>query len=200
MSGEVDVFATIQARSNVDLQLGPTFMERNDPMQYVAQAEDADGQLHYITAAIHQVTTAMTVRLDWTFSPHLSLQAYAQPFIATGRYYNYKDVNNSHAPSFGDRFHILSDKEISDSNDVEYVNYNGSYAFDRPDFDFLQLRSTVVVRWEYLPGSTVFVIWNHGQTNQFDDGRFLLGHELDELKQTPGENVVMVKANYWIGL
>jgi hypothetical protein len=194
------VLAVIQARSNIDIQLGPTFMERNDPMQYVAEALDTSYRLHYITAAIHQTTTAMTVRLDWTFSPHLSLQAYAQPFVATGRYYNYKDVDKAHAANFNDRFHNLSDKEITTSDDEEYASYNGTYAFARPDFDFLQLRSTVVLRWEYLPGSTVFLIWNHGQTNQFDDGRFLLAHDLDELKQTPGENVVMVKANYWIGL
>ncbi|HEY1812401.1 MAG TPA: DUF5916 domain-containing protein [Kofleriaceae bacterium] len=201
IQGEIDLTATLQARSNLDLSLGPTFMERNDPMQYVGQATDTDGALHYITAAIHQVTAAMTIRLDWTFSPHLTLQAYAQPFVGTGRYYDYKDVDNPHAAKFGDRFHVLGGNQIAEANDIEYADYNGFYSFDRPDFAFLQLRSTVVLRWEYRPGSTVFVIWNHGRTNSLDDGRFLPGHDFSELAtDTPGDNVVMLKANYWIGL
>jgi hypothetical protein len=200
--GEVDLTATIQARPNLDLTLGPTFMERDDPMQYVAQSTDTAGQLHYITAAIHQVTTSLTFRLDWTFSPHLTLQAYAQPFVATGRYFDFKDVNNPHASSFRDRFHVLGGNEIAESNGVEYVDYNGAYYdFSKPDFAFLQLRSTVVLRWEYLPGSTVFVIWNHGRTGSLDDGRFLPGHDFNTLAtDTPGDNLVMVKVNYWIGL
>jgi hypothetical protein len=96
---------------------------------------------------------------------------------------------------------VLTGSQIVESNDVEYVDYNGYYDFSRPDFAFLQLRSTVVLRWEYLPGSTVFVIWNHGRTNSLDDGRFLPGHDFNELAtNTPGDNLVMVKVNYWIGL
>ena len=199
--GEADLTATIQARSNLDLSLGPSFYERDDPMQYVAQSTDTTGQLHYLTAAIHQVTASMTIRLDWTFSPHLTLQAYAQPFVGTGRYFDYKDVDNPHAANFRDRFHVLTGNQIVESNDVEYVDFNGYYDFSKPDFTFLQLRSTVVLRWEYLPGSTVFVIWNHGRTNSLDDGRFLPGHDFNELAtDTPGDNLVMVKVNYWIGL
>ena len=64
-----------------------------------------------------------------------------------------------------------------------------------------QLRSTVVVRWEYRPGSTVFAIWSHGRTSDGSgDGRFRLGRDLSELASAASENVVMVKANYWIGL
>jgi len=199
--GEVDLAATIQARPNLDLMLGPSFMERDDPMQYVAGTTDTTGGLHYLMASIHQVTASMTIRLDWTFSPHLTLQAYAQPFVGTGRYFDYKDVDNPHAANFRDRFHVLTGSQIVESNDVEYVDYNGYYDFSRPDFAFLQLRSTVVLRWEYLPGSTVFVIWNHGRTNSLDDGRFLPGHDFNELAtNTPGDNLVMVKVNYWIGL
>ena len=76
----------------------------------------------------------------------------------------------------------------------------GTYSFSRPDFSFAQVRSNVVVRWEYRPGSTVFAIWSHGQTNSNDDGRFRLGRDLADLAGTRSEDIVMVKANYWIGL
>jgi hypothetical protein len=80
------------------------------------------------------------------------------------------------------------------------VSYGGSYSFDRPDFDLRQLRSTMVLRWEYRPGSTVFAIWSHGQTSQLDDGRFQLGRDLSSLLSAQSANLVMIKANYWIGL
>ena len=75
-----------------------------------------------------------------------------------------------------------------------------SYSFARQDFTFRQLRSTLVARWEYRPGSTVFAIWSHGRTGETDDGRFYLGQGVRGLADADSENVVMVKANYWIGL
>ena len=80
------------------------------------------------------------------------------------------------------------------------TNNGGTFEFDRPDFDFRQLRSTVVIRWEYRPGSNIYAIWSHGRTSVIDDGRFRLGRDLDGLFDARGEHVVMVKANYWIGL
>jgi hypothetical protein len=198
--GGIDVGATIQARPNIDLFIGPSWYERDDPEQYVTQADDTAGVRHYVMARIKQTTASITMRLDWTFSPHLSLQAYAQPFVATGRYSEYKDFNNPHADTFTDRFHMLQGREYQIDGDTVHASYNGTYSFDKPDFDLRQLRSTVVLRWEYRPGSTVFAIWSHGQTSTLDDGRFRLGNDLSGLIHAPAENVVMVKANYWIGL
>jgi hypothetical protein len=198
--GGVDIGATIQARPNIDLFLGPSWFERDDPIQYVAQAADAAGTTHYVMARIRQTTTSLTMRMNWTFSPHLSLQAYAQPFIASGRYSEYKDIDNPHAATYTDRFHMLEGNEYRIADDTVFATYRGSYSFAKPDFDLRQLRSTVVLRWEYRPGSTVFAIWSHGQTSQIDDGRYRLGTDLSGLVHAPAENIVMVKANYWIGL
>ena len=200
-SAEVDLGATIQARSNIDIYVGPMFATRQDPMQYVDQVPDQAGKLHYIFGAIRQTTTSMTLRMNWTFSPHLTLQAYAQPFIASGRYDELKDVDNPHAETFADRFHVLQGREYAIANGTVSVARNGdSYSFTQPDFDIRQLRSTVVLRWEYRPGSTVFAIWSHGATSETDfDGRFNLGHDLRELAHAPAENIIAVKANYWFG-
>ena len=199
MSGELDVTATIQARSNIDLMIGPTWYRRDDPMQYVAEADDAGGNHHYILGHIDQTTAAMTMRLNWTFSPHLSLQVYAQPFIATGRYSELKDVDHPHAAQFQDRFHVLAGNQYRVADDVVYASYSGAYNFASPDFDVEQLHSTIVLRWEYRPGSTVFGIWSHGRTNTLDGGRCQLGRDLADLAHTPGENLVMIKVNYWLG-
>lgn len=196
----VDVGATIQARPNIDIFVGPSFYTRNDPIQYVAQVDDTTAMRHYVMARIRQTTASMTMRVNWTFSPHLSLQGYAQPFIASGRYSEYKDIDNPHANAYDDRFHLLAADEYQTTDGTVFASYNGSYSFAKPDFDLRQLRSTMVLRWEYHPGSTVFAIWSHGQTSQTDDGRFRLGSDLSGLLRAPAENIVMVKLNYWIGL
>ncbi|MDB4959016.1 MAG: hypothetical protein JWO36_6585 [Myxococcales bacterium] len=195
----IDVAATIQARSNIDIAVGPSWAERDDPLQYVDQVDDGTMK-HYILARIKEHVASVTVRMNWTFSPHLSLQAYAQPFVAAGRYSEYKDVNNPHAFRYEDRFHLLQGSDYAIAAGTVNVNYAGTYSFAQPDFNFRQLRSTLVMRWEYRPGSTVFAIWSHGRTDQVADGRFRLGHDFNTLIDGGGENIVMVKANYWIGL
>jgi len=196
----LDVGATIQARSNIDIYLGPSYFNRSDPMQYVAEADDTAGNPHYVFGRVHQTTASLTTRINWTFSPHLSLQLYAQPFIASARFSDYKDVNNPHADRFQDRFHLLQGKDYSITDATVNVDYGGSYSFDRPDFDLRQVRSTMVLRWEYRPGSTVFAIWSHGQTSELADGRFQLARDTAGVFSAASQNIVMVKANYWIGL
>ena len=202
--GGVDLGATIQARSNIDVFVGPSLYHRNDPMQYVDQVDDdlAMDRTHFVFGRIRETDVSMTVRANWTFSPHLALQVYAQPYVASGRYGELKDVDNPGAVRFADRFHAFSGDELRLADGTYHVMRDGSsFSFDRPDFNFRQLRSTVVVRWEYRPGSTVFAIWSHGQTSDtFDDGRFRFGRDLSDLGTAPSENIVMVKANYWIGL
>jgi len=200
----MDLGATVQARSNIDLFVGPSIYHRNDPMQYIDQVDDdvTMDRTHFVFGRIHETDVSMTVRANWAFSPHLTLQAYAQPYIASGRYAELKDVDNPGANRFADRFHQFTGDELRLADGTYHVaRGGGSFAFDRPDFNFRQLRSTLVVRWEYRPGSTVFAIWSHGQTSDtFHDGRFRFGRDFSDLGAAPSENIVMVKANYWIGL
>ena len=201
--GGVSVGATVQARSNIDVYVGPHLSFRNDALQYVAEVRDGQDRPHFVFAQLRQMTTLATVRVNWTFSPRLSLQVYAQPFLSSGRYSEYKDVDAPHAARFEDRFARLEGASLA-RMDGTYTATNpragGTFQFGRPDFDFRELRSTVVLRWEYLPGSTVFAIWSQGRAGAGDDGRFDLGRNLAALGDAPGEHVVMVKANYWIGL
>ncbi|MGE0871977.1 MAG: DUF5916 domain-containing protein [Kofleriaceae bacterium] len=201
IDGGIELGATIQARSNIDVFIGPTWYARNDPMQYVDEARDSLDRTRYVFAHIKQRTAAMTVRMNWTFSPRFSLQAYAQPFVSSGRYSELKDVDQPGARRFADRFARLDGQWVLADGVYTFRQADGAtYSVDRPDFDFRQLRSTVVARWEYRPGSTIFAIWSHGRTSEIEDGRFRLGRDLAGLFDAEAENVVMVKANYWVGL
>ncbi len=201
INGGISAGATVQARSNVDLFIGPSWQETDNPLQYVDQVPDGQKNTHYIFASIKQATASLTMRLNWTFSPHLSLQAYAQPFVATGRYSAFKDVDNAGAHKYADRFQSITGTDYTEDSNNIYVSRGGqAYTLGRPDFDLRQLRSTIVLRWEYRPGSSVFAIWSHGQTNTLYDGRFDFGRDLSGLARDPSDDVVMVKVNYWVGL
>jgi len=202
IEGGIDGGITVQARSNIDVFVGPAFFDRNGSMQYVDAPVDSDGMTHYVFSRIRQRTANMTVRLNWTFSPKLALQAYAQPFIASGAFTELKDVDAPKAKRWEDRFTPITGDAymLVDGTYRVRAPSGASYEVAKPDFDFRQLRSTIVLRWEYLPGSTVFAIWSHGRTSAIDNGDFRIGRDLAGLADADGENVFMIKANYWIGL
>jgi len=200
---QLDAGLTVQARSNLDFYLGPSVMVRDDDSQYIDQLPDAGGTTRYLFGRIHQITTSLTVRANWTFSPHLSLQVYAEPFIATGRYSRYKEAADTHAIAYADRFLVYDPAAEIVGADSVMVDRDGDGAVDltfgRPDFSVRELRSNVVLRWEYRPGSAVFLIWSHDRADSLVDGRYRLGADLAGLASAPAEHVVMLKANYWIG-
>jgi hypothetical protein len=204
--GNVNALVSVQARGNLELSLGPALALSLDDNQYVDEVEDTGGEPHYILARLDQVTTGLTLRASYTFSPRMGLQLYAQPFVSTGRYTEYKEPVAPLARKYPDRYHAFQADELMDAGDIRSVDRNGDgvpdFEFERADFNFRELRSNLVFRWEYRPGSTVFLIWSHGRTSDPDttDGRFRLAHDLSSLADEAGEHVILAKLNYWFGL
>jgi hypothetical protein len=195
---------TWQARSNVDLSIGANTEVSEEDEQYVGELSDMMDNSHYIFARIRQITTGLTTRVAWTLTPKLSFQLYAQPFVSTGAYSEYKDIDQPRALKYGDRSYqyTLGEIEVTDGSVNISRDRSGknSYGFSKPDFSFSEFRSTAVVRWEYRPGSTMFAIWSHGQGDSDSDGRFALGRNVKALAKADSQDTVMVKANYWFGL
>jgi hypothetical protein len=194
----------VQARSDLDLSVGPSLTVQAIDNQWVDDVEDAMGEPHYILARIKQVTTALTLRANYTYSPALSMQLYAQPFVSAGRYRQYKEVVSPQARDYDDRFDRVEPGEIMPGGDDELtVDQDGDglpFTFEKPDFNFRELRTNLVVRWEYRPGSALFLIWSHGRSTEAADGRYLLADDLSALADERGEHVVLAKLNYWFGL
>jgi Domain of unknown function (DUF5916)/Carbohydrate family 9 binding domain-like len=200
----VGVFAKVQARSNLEVSAEPSLEVSEDDAQYIDQVADQAGTTQYLLGRIRQTSASLTLRVAWTFSPRLSLQAYAQPFLASGHYEDYKEVADPSARAYSARFRVLQPSEYTVGEDNVDVDRDRDgaidYSFGRPEFGVRELRSTLVVRWEYRPGSSVFAIWSHGQSSSDVDGSFELGRGLSRLGDAEAEDIVMVKANYWIGL
>ena len=190
-------------RSNISVSLAPSLGLSVNDNQYVEEVVDTAGQPHYVMARLDQVTTSLTVRASYTVSPTLSLQVYAQPFVATGEFTDIKEADNPGAANYDDRYHIYGSDEISEVDGVISIDRDGmagpDFSISRPDFSFGQIRSTVVGRWEYRPGSTLFVIWNHNRTADSGEGRFGFAQDYGRLADERGEHIFLLKLNYWVG-
>ncbi|MFO7894436.1 MAG: DUF5916 domain-containing protein [Longimicrobiales bacterium] len=198
---------TVRPSNNVDLTVGPSFSWNRNALQYVNKA-DVAGASEWLLGTVEQTTVALTGRLNYTFSPTLSLQLYAQPFISAGDYSGFKVVADPGADAFGDRVRALDGNALTSAvvdGSREYtadLDGDGTpdYTFGDPSFNFKQLRSNVVLRWEYRPGSALFLVWSQGRTDFTADGRFRFDRDVGDLWSADGTNVLMVKVSYWLGL
>jgi len=169
--------------------------------QYVTETSFEDTP-RYITAGIDQKTFSTSIRLNYSINPNLSIQFYGQPFISKGTYKDFNYVNNSIAKNIDDRITLFNENQISRTGtsgaylideDVDGVT---DYELDDPDFAFVQFRSNLVARWEYIPGSEIFLVWSQGVTG-FGDPTDSLGSNLNgQIFNQKLDNTFLIKATY----
>jgi hypothetical protein len=172
-----------------------------DNLQYVATA-DADGDTRWVLGRIDQDTWSFTVRVNLSITPDLTVQYYGSPFIGTGRYTAFKRATDTLAEANDARFHLYSPEEIAylaEANAYRVTESGGgpSYSFRDPDFSFRQFRSNLVARWEWKPGSSVYVVWSQGRTDEVPYWDESFSHNWSELWGTRPDNVFLVKLSYW---
>jgi len=141
-------------------------------------AQSRDAQMHYVFGHLDQTTVAATFRVNYTITPRLSIQLYGQPFVSAGSYSAYKELVDGRAQGYADRYAAY--------------DYTGS-----PDFNYRSFRTTNVLRWEYRPGSTLFVVWQQGREEVSDRGDFRFGRDFGDVFRASGRNVFMVKMAHW---
>jgi len=195
----------VRVGTRAEISAGPSYSRSRNAWQYVTQ-KDAKGEDEYVFASLHQTTVALTARANYTFSPTLSLQFYAQPFVSAGEYDGFMRVQDPRARRFADRFQRFVPGQLAyDANAERYsvaiAQGRGSdFDFNNPNFNFKELRSNAVLRWEYRPGSTLFLVWSQGRSQGDSYGDFSLGRDARDLFSTRSTNVLLVKVSYWLGL
>jgi hypothetical protein len=176
----VGVDVNFRPTSYVQVALGPSFskgVDRNQWTQTVADpAATATYGNRYVFAAVHRTEVGMSTRLDWTFTPTLSLQLYAQPFVSSNRFDDYRSLAKPRTYSFD-----------------PYAHTGGS-----DDFTYLSLRGNAVLRWEYRPGSTLFFVWQQDRNGVTDDGRFHVNDATTGVFDRAARNVLLIKATYYL--
>lgn len=152
-----------------NISVSPSMSFDKNEMQYVTTL--SDNATRYVVAEIDQTTARVVVRATYMLTPNLSLQYYGQPFGTAGRYSNFKQITEADAPGYVDRFRLLQASLASDNTYGVDEDGDGAhdFSFDRPDFNFGQFRSNAVLRWEFIPGSTFFVVWTRERNGAFYD-------------------------------
>jgi hypothetical protein len=145
----------------------------------------------------------ITFRLDYTLTPDLSIQYYGQPFIASGKYSNYKRITHPHASHFNDRFDTFTGDRIAYNPTDGTLGFdedgdgNADYTISKPNFNFREFRSNLVVRWEYRRGSTLFLVWSQGRSSFGNSGIFSYKNDMQDLFGVKAHNIFLIKFSYW---
>jgi hypothetical protein len=196
-----EIGATFRPTKALSLSISPSYQFSMDELQYVDTLDLATGE-KYIFARIEQKTLSLTFRLNLSLTPDLSIQFYGQPFISAGKYSEFKPITDSRAEKYEDRFHIFTENEIDYYPDTEEYNVDENlddvvdYTFENPDFNFLQFRMNLVVRWEYIPGSSLYLVWSQGRTEDFSVGDFSFRKGMRDLFSLHPHNVFLIKFSY----
>jgi hypothetical protein len=153
--------------------------------QWYGNATDSLGVIHYGFARLRQTTEAITARFNYTISPTMTLQVYAQPFVSKGTYSELRELSATpRAAAYDARYQPYYDAEV---------------AADPGGFNYKQFRSNVVFRWEYLPGSILFVVWTQGREGAVgEEGSDNVVGDLRDLFRLPAHNTFLVKISYWL--
>ncbi|MGB0864019.1 MAG: DUF5916 domain-containing protein [Saprospiraceae bacterium] len=217
-SSGMRVRISAQPTRTLNISLEPNYELSSRILQYVDNIELDNGETRYINGSINNQTFGMSIRANYTIRPNMSIQFYAQPFISRGEYSEFKYITAANAEAFSDRFVIYeggdellppssnSDNQIFYSED-DYQYYvdenkdgNIDYEFENPNFNYIQFRSNLVFRWEYIPGSTLFVVWTQGNNfsedseNPFEQP--ILTDVTNNLFENTANNIFLVKFTY----
>ncbi|OQX94773.1 hypothetical protein B6I21_08880, partial [candidate division KSB1 bacterium 4572_119] len=191
---------------NLSLTISPDYSRDRTNAQWVGAFDDPTATAtygkRYVFAEMNQTTLSTGIRLNWTFTPRLSLQLYAQPLIASGDYYDFKELAQEKSYEFNiygegestydaQNYIVDPDGENGPAEPIELWN---------PDFNFKSLRGNAVLRWEYSPGSTLYFVWTQRRSDFEDIGEFKLRRSMDRLLNAKGDNIFMVKMTYWFGI
>jgi hypothetical protein len=179
----------------LNISLNPSYSSNKNEMQYVTTS-DANGQPRYVVGRIDQNTIRMVIRATYMLTPNLSIQYYGQPFGTAGRYSKFKSITNANAAEYSGRYVSLNPTFSADAYWVDENNDNvQDYSFGRPDFNFGQFRSNMVMRWEYIPGSTFFLVWTQERNGAFYDSH--PDHEKYSFDfNQKGHNIFLMKFTY----
>jgi hypothetical protein len=188
--------------NSISITVDPDYEIAHRELQFVSTAGTSENPV-YLFGKLDQKTIGITFRINYTINPELSIEYYGQPFISAGKYTEFKSINQANAGKFRDRFHTFTSDEITYSQETNSYTISdgiGDYSLSNPDFNFRQFRSNLVIRWEYLPGSTIYLVWSQGRTSSGSNGLFTYGNDMKDLFKTTPHNVFLVKFSYWFAL
>ena len=200
---EREVYAGVSLRPSArwELAVDPSFSRSANSRQYI-EARDGGSPAtfgrRYIFATVERSRIATQFRFNYAIHPDLTLQTYVEPFAASGRFTDFGELAAARSRAlrlYGEDGTTLTQT----AEGVEVTDGKESFAIDNRDFRTRSLRSTVVLRWEWRPGSTLFAIWQQDRGSTGARGNAVVA-DLWRAWSAEGENVLALKLRYWLPL
>jgi hypothetical protein len=209
----LNLFLTMRPSSNVSITIGPGYVFNSSKAQWVEDNNNPISDISavstygkgYIFADLNYKELSAQIRVNWTLTPVLSFQMFVQPLFATGDYTNFKELARPRSFDFnvfGKNGSTFSDSTFSDGSRKIYLGPPGStslISMDHPNFSRVSLRGNAVLRWEYLPGSTLFFVWTQSRYDNQEIGNFEFRRSFNRLIDAKSDNIFMIKLTYWLG-
>ncbi|HEX9710474.1 MAG TPA: DUF5916 domain-containing protein, partial [Candidatus Thermoplasmatota archaeon] len=222
---QFSVSGTVSVRPSprLEIQLQPEYSSQYEAAQYVTSTSELPYEptfgRRYLFGELERTTVSMETRVSVAFTPKLSLQLFAQPLLSSGDYVAYKQLAAGRTFDF-DRFtpgRLVTDgsgpscsggriceEVLEDGSRIQHLDFDGQggtdFAFGDRDFNVRSLVGNAVLRWEYRPGSTLFLVWQRRQAGRLQTGEFDFGRDLGGLFDAPTDDRFILKVNYWLGL
>lgn len=200
-STNYEIELTYRPIDRLSLSASPSYSLFNTELQYINEAS-YNNNARYIFGTLDQETFALTLRVDLNIKPDLTLQFYGSPFISAGNFNEIKRITNPKADDYHSRFYVFTESEISYSGIDEgyYIDENNDlnddYFIENPNFNFKEFKSNLVLRWEYSPGSLIYVVWSQGKTGYENYGNFDYLKNMNELFSITGNNTFLIKISH----
>ncbi len=196
VSGQI----TLRPSPRVSVSVEPTFQSGTDPRQYVTRVAGGTRTFgnRYVFAFIDRTTISTKLRANYAFSPNLSLEAYAEPFVATG---SYSRIGELSAPRSRVLREYGTDGTTIATDSVGTLTITDgtqSFTLGNRDFNVLSFRSNIVMRWEWTPGSTFFLVWQQNRRTAEAFGDPARASDLFRTTRAGGDNFLAVKVSYWL--
>jgi len=192
----------------VEFSIGPKYYRNLAMLQWVTSVEDEKSTKtygsRYVFGEMEQKTLSANIRLNWTFTPKLSLQLFVQPLMSVGKYSNFKELDAPRTLNYN--YYGENESTITyDSENSEYtVDPDGSgksnFDFENPNFNFKSFRANLVFRYEVLPGSTFYFVWTNDRANDENQNNFDVVNDFTNLWKAETDNVFLLKFTYWIDM
>jgi hypothetical protein len=195
----------IRPASNVSISISPYYSINKEYSQWVDAFDDITATKtygkRYVFANLDQKTFGAGIRLNWTFTPQLSLQFYAQPLISSGDYFDFKELRTPGTYDFN--VYGTGNSTFDESTGIADPDGDGPASpieIENPDFNFKSLRGNAVLRWEYVPGSVLYFVWTQTRTDSEEIGEFRFKRSLSRLLDAKADNIFMIKFTYWFNM
>jgi hypothetical protein len=201
---ESELSVTWQPAPNFSLSASPRISRLVENAQWVDAFDDQTATAtfgrRYIFGRMDQRSVSASIRMNWTFTPRLSLQLYAQPLLSAGEYSEFKELRRAHSYDF-----LVYGQDGSHFDAETFTAYpdgigGSALQFGNPNFNVLSLRGNAVLRWEFRRGSTFYLVWTQRRSDHLELGDMHFDRTISRLLDASAENIFLLKVNYWLNL